>query len=236
MRSSMTRFFKVTGLLAVASVWALTPAVAKDPAAVEVKVGEKTVAVGVETQPAAVVIPECLAKLELTAEQQKQVKDVVSQSAAVHAKVWGQFSERYLQMIAVESSMLAAIEDNLTEPQLTHVRTHRRKTAHHGRTAVATPKPATAIENELEKDGVLLTDEQAAASDSLQEKYHTNLHVLHREIQGLHARLLALEADKLVQIEKVLTKEQLAQLRTNRRNAPVALKLATSNPEPAKAE
>jgi hypothetical protein len=51
---------------------------------------------------------------------------------------------------------------------------------------------------------------------------------LNRDIQGLHTRLVSLEADKLVEIEKVLSKEQLAELRQFRKNAPDAPKVAVS--------
>lgn len=229
MRNSMSRFLKVSSLLTVAGVLALAPLFAKDDAPADAK------AAGASAAPAA--IPECLAKLNLTADQQTHVKDIVAKSDAALAKVWGTFSERYMQMVAVETSMLTAIEDHLTEPQLVQIRTHRHKTAHHSRTVVVTKKAAaTETESELAQDGVTLTPEQAAASDKVQEMYHNNLHVLHRDIQGLHARLLALETDKHVQIEKVLTKEQLAQLRADRAKAPAALKLTAAETAPAKAE
>jgi hypothetical protein len=83
---------------------------------------------------------------------------------------------------------------------------------------------------------VSLTAEQEAAADKIQEKYHPQLHLLHRDIQGLHARLLSLEADKLVQIEKVLTKEQVAELRTHRANTPTAPKLTATRAESTKTE
>ena len=41
-----------------------------------------------------------------------------------------------------------------------------------------------------------------------------------RGIHRLHTRLLALEADKLVEIEKLLTREQLTQLRKDRQVTP----------------
>jgi hypothetical protein len=44
---------------------------------------------------------------------------------------------------------------------------------------------------------------------------------------------VSLEADKLVELENVLTKEQLTQLREFRQNAPVAPKVATSRTTPA---
>jgi len=44
---------------------------------------------------------------------------------------------------------------------------------------------------------------------------------------------MSLEADKLVELENVLTKEQLSQLREIRQNAPVAPKVATGRIAPA---
>lgn len=232
MRSSTTQFLKVTGLLAVAGIMALAPVYAKEPAVADSKPASLGANAGTEA-----VIPECVAKLELTAEQQKQIKAVVSETDEELAKVWSKFSERYVQMIRAESAMLAAIEDNLTEPQLVIVRMHRQMTAHRGRKMTAkAAKSATEVEKDLEDHGVTLTAAQSEASDKIQEKYHTNLHQLHHEIQGLHAQLLALESDQLVQIEKVLTKEQLAEMRKHREKGPTAVKLATGAAEPAKAE
>ena len=53
------------------------------------------------------------------------------------------------------------------------------------------------------------------------------------DVQGLHIRLVSLEADKLVEIENVLTPEQLAQLRKNRQNAPIELKVSAKPTTPA---
>lgn len=65
-------------------------------------------------------------------------------------------------------------------------------------------------------NGVTLTIEQEAIADQLTNKYIGHLRTLHREIHSLHNRLIALEADKLVELEKVLTKEQLTKLRDER--------------------
>lgn len=241
MRSSMTRFLKVTSLLSVAGVLALAPIFAKDPVTAEAKANGKKIAAAAEGQPAAA-IPECLAKLDLTAEQQEQIKAVVGRTEMAASKVWTQFGERYTQMIKAEAAMLAAIEDHLTEPQLQQVRTHRHVTAHRGRKVVVTrtttpaAKPATPEEKELAQDGITLNAQQAAASDKIQGQYQTNLETLHHEIQGLHARLLSLEADKIVEIEKILSKEQLAELKKHREMAPTALKLTSNETETAKEE
>ncbi len=244
MHCSMTGVRSVLGLLAIGGVLALAPVFADDPAKTEVKTISKSGAAQTEGQAESAAIPECLAKLKLSPGQETEIKGIVRKFDGSLAKVWAQFSERYMQMIGTESSMLAAIEDNLTEPQREQVRDHRRKTAHQEKVNAATSskpnqsttKTANAVEDAADGVGVSLTPEQEAAADKIQEKYHTQLHLLHRDIQGLHARLLSLEADKLVQIEKVLTNEQIAELRAHRHSALPAGKLAANRDEPTKKE
>ena len=75
--------------------------------------------------------------------------------------------------------------------------------------------------------GLLSSPHLEAAADTLQGKYLDRLRSLNRDIEGLHTRLVALEADKLVEIEKILTKEQLTQLHEIRQDAPVSVKVAS---------
>ncbi len=266
-------FRRVSSLLTVAGVLAVAPAFAKDPAATEVKPTNKAPAIRAQAQPAAkgtevrpnnkglttpdhapsatAAIPECLEKLNLSPQQQDQIKEIVRNYDGSIGVVWKQFSDRYMQAICLETSLMAAIEDNLTDSQRQQVREQRRKTAQHEKLVAATStkvnqakvepneettKPANAAEEGIAAAGVSLTDEQEAAADKVQEKYHSQLRSMNRDIQGLHTRLVSLEADKLTEIEKVLTKEQLAQLRLNRQNAPAAAKVAISRTEPAKSE
>lgn len=240
MRSSMTSFCTVASLLAIGGVLAFGPVFAQDPAGTEIKSDGKTP----EARAEGAEIPECLEKLSLSEQQKTEIKGIIHHADESLAKVWTQFGERYMQMIGMESSMLAAIEDNLTEPQREQVRAHRRKTAHQEKGAAAkndkpkrsTTKPANVVEDELSGVGVTLTPEQEASADKIQEKYHPQLHLLHRDIQSLHARLLSLEADKLVLIEKALTKEQVTELRQHRLNAPAASKLAAEDVEKTQTE
>ena len=266
-------FRRVSSLLAVASVLAVAPAFAKDPAATEVKPTNKGPAIRAQAQPVQTgtenrpnnrgpatqsqahsetsAIPECLEKLNLTPQQQDQIKEIVHNYDGSIGVVWKQFSDRYMQAICLESSLLAAIEDNLTDAQRQQVRDQRHKTAQHEKLIAATStkvnqakvapneettKPASAAKEELAAVGVSLTDEQESAADKVQEKYRPQLRSMNRDIQGLHTQLVSLEADKLVEIEKVLTKDQLAQLRTHRQNAPAAPKVAISRTEPTKSE
>ena len=240
---------RVSSLLAVAGLLSLAPVFAEEPAGTESKVTAKGAAVKVQAQSAAVAIPECLEKLTLSPQQRDQIREIVRSYDGSIGLVWKQFGLRYMQTIEMESSLLAAIEDNLTEAQRQQVRDQRRKTAQHEKAiaatstkvnqAVVTPneettKPITSAEQQLATIGVSLTDDQEAAADKVQEKYRAQLRSLNRDIQGLHTRLVSLEADKLVEIEKVLTKDQLAQLRLSRQSAPEAPKVAVNKTEPAK--
>ena len=228
------RMFSIGAMAwAVAGAMSLAPTVAQERAD---KVGLPAKAAS-----ASVAIPTCLASLTLTPQQQEQIKEIVRDYDADLASVWKQFGDRYLETIRTESSLLAAIEDNLTEPQRNQAREQRRKTAQHQKVLAgtdvkpnqATAKPASAVEDEIAITGISLTAEQEAAADRLQQKYLSHLRSLNRDIQGLHTRLVSLEAEKLVELENVLTKEQLTQLREFRQNAPVAPKVATSRTTPA---
>ncbi len=241
-------FRGLTNLLAFGSVLSIATALAEQPAGAVAKPAAK--ATQAHTESAA--IPEWAEKLNLTAQQQQsQIKEIVRNYDASLSLVWNQFSERYMQTICMESSLMAAIEDNLSEPQRVQVRVQRRKTAQHEKVMAATStkvnqakitpnedsaKPGEAAEEGIAAAGVTLTDEQEAAADKVQDKYRSQLRSMNRDIQGLHTRLVSLEADKLAEIEKVLTKDQLVDLRKHRLNAPVAPKLALNKAEPTKAD
>lgn len=241
----MLRFTTSTAL---ALTLAAAPVFAKDPPAAESKNVTKGPAARAHAHADAVAIPECLGKLNLSAQQQEQIKTIIHNYDGSLGTVWKKFGERYMQAIEMETSLLAAIEDDMTEPQRQQVRAQRKKMAQHEKAmaatntkvnqAVATPneettKPATAAAEAAA--GITLTDDQEAAADKLHEKYRTQLRSLNRDIQGLHTQLVSLEADKFVEIEKILTKDQLVQLRAHRHSAPVAPKVASST-QPTKAE
>jgi hypothetical protein len=158
--------------------------------------------------------------------------------------VWKQFGEKYMETVRTEVALLAAIEDNLTEAQRTQVRDQRRKVAHaeqalegtNSKPNKATAKPADAGEQAASGVGITLTDEQEATADKIQHKFAGHLRSLNRDIQGLHNRLVSLEADKLVELEKMLTKEQLAQLREGRQNMTGAPKVTAADKVPTTTE
>ena len=109
-------------------------------------------------------------------------------------------------------------------PQRAAVHAQRRQVAHaeralegtNSKTNQSTEKPADAVEQVVEGRGIALTPEQETAADTVQQNYSSHLRSLNRDIEGLHNRLVSLEADKLVELEKVLTKAQLTQMRESR--------------------
>ena len=188
----------------------------------------KQVAALALSQPESAMIPECLEKLKLSEKQSEQIKGIISNYDESMNMVAKQFGSRYLQTIELESQLLAAIEDNLTEPQREKVRSHRLKTAKYEKAVQATntapnqatAKPANALDDAHEGAGVTLTSEQEEAADKVEAKYRSQLRSMNRDIEGMHARLLSLSASRMVAIEKVLTKEQLTELRDHRKSAP----------------
>ena len=209
------------GVLAVAGVLVIGSAFAQEPFGTAIKPTTQAPSPQVG-------LPIGLEKLHLAPQQQAQIEEIIRDYDADIASVWKQFSDRYLATIRTEAILLSAIEDNLTEPQRQQVREQRRRVAQHekaiaGKNVKAkqeTAKPVSAVEKELAIVGVPLSAEQDAAADAIQEKYLGRLRSLNRGIQGLHNRLVSLEADKYVEIEKVLTKDQLKQLCEIRKSAP----------------
>jgi hypothetical protein len=182
-------------------------------------------------------LPVCLEVSQLTQEQRGEIQKIIRDYDEEIASVWKQFSDRYMETVRTEALLLSAIEDNLTEAQQQQVRQQRRRVAHREESLVgtkaapnqSTEKPESAIEEQLAIVGVPLTPEQESAADKIQEGYLSRLRSLNRDIDGFHTRLVSLEADKFVEIEKVLTKDQLQELREIRQTAPaVTAKRAAS--------
>ena len=164
--------------------------------------------------PSAVTLPFWLEKLNLSPEQQQKARAIVHEYDADVAAVWRQFGECYQQTVRIEAVLLTAIEDNLTDAQRKQARDVRRKTAQKDKS------PAVAAIDETAA-GLTLTPEQEAAADRINGKYLSRLRILNRDITGLHNRLVSLEADKIVEIEKILTKPQLQKLSEIRQEAPL---------------
>lgn len=235
MKLNDLRFTLSALAVVVVGVLSLAPTFAEDPADTGVKPSR-------EAASDEVAIPACLEQLTLSQQQQDQIKQVIRDYDTDLALVWKQFGTSYMETIRTEALLLAAIEDNLTEPQRQQVRDQRRKTAQHqkslegtdGKPNQSTTKAISAVEEEIGIVGVTLSAEQEAAADKLQEKCLGSLRSLNRDIQGLHIRLVSLEADKLVEIESVLTADQLRQLREIRQNAPIGEKVSAKIMTPVK--
>ena len=123
----------------------------------------------------------------------------------------------------IDFSVSVAVGQAWTQaPQDTHS-DDRKSSSIPGDTTEATDKPESAVDEQLAIVGVSLTPEQESAADRIQEQYLSQLRMLNRGIDGFHTRLVSLEADKFVEIEKILTEEQLKQLREIRQSAPIAI-------------
>lgn len=241
-RSSLRR---ASYLLVIAGLLTVAPAFAKEPADTEAESNRKPKTTrakgGAEGETA---IPCALDKLELSSQQQTDVKEIVRKHDAELVSVWKQFSDRYLETVAMEASMLAAIEDNLNEAQRKHVRDKRSKAARSGaseKNATSKSKTVAAesgdvVEEELLIIGVSLTPEQEASADMVHSNYFSHMRALKRDMEQLHNRLVSLEAEKIVQIEEVLTEGQLKQLRDVRKTSPVAQKATASKNSSKKTE
>lgn len=230
------RRFSLSALAVVAvGILTLAPAFAQNPDDTGAKPQN-------QAAPGDVAIPACLEKLKLTQQQQEQIKQIIRDYDTDLALVWKQFGTCYLETVRTEALLLAAIEDNLTDSQRQQVRAQRRKTAQHQKSLAgtdvkpnqSTTKAVSAVEEEIGIVGVSLTAEQEAAADKLQEKCLGCLRSLNRDIQGLHIRLVSLEADKLVEIESILTADQLQQLRETRQDAPIEQKVSAKKSTPVK--
>jgi hypothetical protein len=234
---SRAPFQRIACLAALVGCLALTQGFAKEPAEPEAQPVNKTKPANATAPAAEGALPAGLEKLKLTGPQQTQAKEVVRKFDVKVDAVWKQFGEKYMETVRTEVALLAAIEDNLTEPQRAQVRDERRKVAHAEQALEgtktkpnkATAKPADPVEQEIAGAGITLSSEQEAAADMIHQKYIGHLRSLNRDIQGLHTRLVSLEADKLVELEKMLTKEQLAQLREGRQSASGAPKISAAD-------
>jgi len=235
---------RIACLTALVGGLSLTQGFAKEPAEPEARPGSKIKPASAAAPAAEAALPACLEKLTLTQPQQTQAREIVHKYDAKLDTVWKQFGEKYLETVRTEVELLAAIEDNLTEPQRTQVRDQRRKVAHaeialegtNSKPNKATARPADAAEQATAGVGVSLTSDQEATADMIHQKYVGRLRSLNRDIQGLHTRLVSLEADKLVELEKILTKEQLAQLREGRQSVSGAPKISAADKAATKSE
>jgi hypothetical protein len=163
--------------------------------------------------PSIVGFPPVLEHLELTADQRQQINALVTKYDALFESTWREFSSSYQKTLKAEAILLAAIEDGFTDAQRRQAQEERRKRiASSPITAPASTAGANSgsasANDEKTPAGVPLTPEQVAAMGKLQEKYHMQLAPLTHDIQICHARMLAIEMDKFLELQRVLTKPQ----------------------------
>jgi hypothetical protein len=222
--SRFANLWPIVTLTALIVTSAVAPAFAQEPDQPKARSNSKLNAANDKAATEAAPLPECLAALKLSEPQQTQAKEIIRKYDAELDLAWQQFGAKYMETVRTEVSLLAAVEDKLTEPQRTQVREQRRKMANVEKKLAATSarsnqaltKAPDAVSGELTDAGISLTEEQEAAADEIHHKYASHLRSLNRDIQGIHMRLVSLEADKLVELEKLLTPEQLTQLREGR--------------------
>jgi hypothetical protein len=221
--SMVARCRLASGLVAVALTLAVIPAYAQpaatkgaNPKAAAPAAKTAVVETHQEAHASASVIPAHLTALKLTPEQQTKITGIIQTFNGSIGVASKQFSECYMQTIATEAAMLAAVEDNLTDAQREKIRAERSKTAQQEKPEAAKDERTDVAEAEIAVAGITLTEQQEEASEEIHHHYRKQMRALHRDIHHLHHRLLSLESDKLAQIEKVLTKDQLAQLRATR--------------------
>ena len=186
-------------------------------------------------------LPSCLTKLKLTDDQKSKAKEVVQKYDDKIDKVMKHFSHKYLETVETEAALLTSVEEILSEHQRENIRNERRKAAHSDNdtdkadsTKTDEKSQATTINDaksnkspviaeEIDEitfsNGVKLTVDQEVIADRITNRHMAHLRALHRRIHMIHNRLIALETDKLVELEKLLTKEQLSQLRQDRQAA-----------------
>jgi len=173
-----------------------------------------------------------LDRLKLTADQKEKIKKICKDSEADREATWKAFEIRYREAIAIEASMLAAIEDNLSDAQRKNLSEHRRRHRHRGDAASGNAQRNAAsqpVVEEITIIGVTLSPEQEDAAETLRDRYSDRLQDLSGLIEDLHARLVGLETERLLEIEGVLTKDQREELRKEHQKITKATKL-TSGP------
>jgi len=175
----------------------------------------------------------------LTSEQKDKIRAICSECEKDRENAWHRFHASYREAIGIEASMMAAIEENLTEAQRKHIRHQReriaRKLDRHDRhdTAKDYAKSENAKSDDNKNDsndkqdtvveeitivGVNLSPDQESTAEELRGSYSHRLHKLNRRISELHAQLVSMEVERLLKIEEILTKEQRQQLRKEHQN------------------
>jgi len=205
-------------------------------------------------------IPDFLTNLNLTSEQKEKIKSVCNSCEKDRENAWHQFHRAYREAIGIEASMLAAIEENLSESQRKQIRDQRQRisrkqgsgnqndsstnqssrsdnsrsnsdqnrsnndqnnqSAQNDRNQTTRNNQSGRNDSGNQNTGVYeeitivtLTPEQEETAEGVRGSYSQRLHKLNHKISELHAQLVAMEVDRLIKIEDILTKEQRQQLR-----------------------
>ena len=178
-------------------------------------------------------IPKFILDLKLSAEQQEKIQATIQKSDAQIAEAWDEFQAQITKSVMMEALVLAAIEDGLSDVQRESVREQRSRI--YKTTPSSNEKPKTSpkkapddADAETQIVGIALSSAQQAEADKVHSNYADRLKALRDETHALHWRLVALEAEKLASVEKLLTVPQLQLLREGRKNPPsVAAKTKT---------
>lgn len=184
-------------------------------------------------------LPDFLANLNLTSEQKDKIKAICNECEKDRENAWHRFHASYREAIGIEASMMAAIEENLTEAQRKHIRNQRERIArkldrnerHDSAKDYAKNENAKSDNNKNDSNdkkdtvveeitivGVNLSPDQESTAEELRGSYSHRLHKLNRRISELHAQLVSMEVERLLKIEEILTKEQRQQLRKEHQN------------------
>lgn len=163
-------------------------------------------------------LPPIFKDLKLTPKQVEQIQATVKTHDEALEKAWGAFHESVAMSIGMEAMMLVAIEDGLSEMQRKQVQQQRIK--RHKKPAKTGEAGTT--ETEIVIIGVTLSDEQQKHANKVHSSYKDELDALREQVREAHGKLVALEADKVISIEHILTEEQLAKLRALRKELSAA--------------
>ena len=90
------------------------------------------------------------------------------------------------------------------------------------------------VVEEITVVGVTLSPEQESVAEDVRGNYFDHLHKLNGELQSLHSRLVAMETDRLLKIEEILTKEQKESLRKEHHKIAQAAKSAVHHAKTAR--
>ena len=173
-------------------------------------------------------LPKFILDLKPSAEQQEKIQASIQKSDAQIAEAWNEFQTHTVQSVIMEALVLAAIEDGLSDVQRESIREHRSRTYKTLPSVSETQKTSAKKtpenpESETLVVGIALSPAQQAEADKVHSNYADRLKALREETHGLHWRLVALEAEKIASIEKLLTAPQLQQLREGRKSPPPAV-------------